>query len=157
MFKDHKEVRLLEEILQQSKEQTFILREIYRRTLPSTPTQILFHEVTMNPTEGGNTLIFTGTLAPAGAAFPAGTTFAVVSNDPSVSPTVDPTGLIVTIPLPTGWVENESIPLAVSYSTSSFVPNPSTAPTSLSATITPSAPPPPALLTPTSISFTQTQ
>jgi hypothetical protein len=150
------EIKLLKEILHQSKEQTFILREIYRRTIHPTPTKISFHEVTMLPTEGGNTLVFTGTLAPAGAEFPTGTIFAVTSNDPDVLPAVDSTGLVVTIPLPIGWVENTTTPLAIQWASSSFTPNPASSPTSLSATITPSAPPPPDALTPTSIVFNQT-
>jgi hypothetical protein len=38
------EIKLLKEILNQSKEQTFILREIYKRTPILTPTQVTFKE-----------------------------------------------------------------------------------------------------------------
>jgi len=97
----------------------------------------------MLPTTGGNTLVYTGTLSPVGALFTT-ETFTVTSNDPAVLPTVDPTGLIVTVPLPAGWVENAATPLAITYTT--------TAPASLSATITPSAP----VVVPTGIAFVQT-
>ena len=107
------------------------------------PTSIVFKEITMLSTTGGNTLVYTGTLSPVGALFTT-ETFTVSSNDPAVLPTVDATGLIVTIPLPVGWVENAATPLEITYTT--------TAPASLTATITPSAP----AVTPTGISFVQT-
>jgi hypothetical protein len=107
------------------------------------PTSIVFKEITMLPTIGGNTLVYTGTLSPVGSLFTT-ETFTVTSNDPAVLPTVDATGLIVTVPLPAGWVENAATPLAITYTT--------TAPASLTATITPSAP----AVTPTGISFVQT-
>ena len=81
--------------------------------------------------------VFTGTLVPAGSTFPTDATFAVTSNDPAVSPTVDATGLVVTGALPAGWVESTTTPLAYSYEAKS-ASNPSW---SLTATITPSAPP----------------
>jgi hypothetical protein len=149
----HKEERVLEEIRTILGHILHVLRRIEHQILPSTPTAISFKEITMLPTVGGNTLIFTGTLSPLGAQYPAGTTFTVTSNDPAVSPTVDPTGLIVTIPLPTGWVENPTTPLAIAYSTSTFVPNPSTSPSQITSTITPSVP----TVTPTGIAFGQTQ
>lgn len=154
MFERYKEVRLLEDILLQSREQTFLLWQIFRRTNHHTPTTISFKEITMLPTQGGNTLVYTGTLSPAGTTFPAGTAFTVTSNDVQVIPTVDSTGLVVTVPLPVGWVEDPVTPLSISYSTSTFVPVPADGPSSLTATITPSAPP--AALTPTSIAFNQT-
>lgn len=128
------------------------LREIRRELrqilgiLKPHPTSITFQEITMNPTQGGYTLVFTGTLAPAGAVYPADTTFTVTSNDPAVSPTVDTTGLVVTVPLPTGWVESTSVALAIQYAASSSEG-------SLSAVITPSAPP---ASFPTGITFAQT-
>jgi hypothetical protein len=128
------------------------LRIIRRELSPLTPTTIAFQETSMLPTIGGNTLVFTGTLAPSGAAYPVGTTFTVTANDPAVSPAVDPTGLIVTIPLPSGWVESATTPLEISYSTSTFTPEPSTSPSTITATITPSV----AAVTPTSITFAQT-
>jgi hypothetical protein len=112
---------------------------------PELPTGITFQENTMLPTVGGNTLIYTGTLSPVGSAFTT-ETFSVTSNDPAVLPTVDSTGLIVTVPLPAGWVESTTVPLAIQYSTS--------APASLAATITPSSPP---ATTPTGITFVQSQ
>lgn len=103
----------------------------------------------------GNTLVFTGTLAPAGSAFPAGTTFTVVSSDPTVTPTVDATGLIVTIPLPATFVDDPANPFNVVYTASGITPVPADAPTSITATITPSIPTPPTP-TPTGITFAQT-
>jgi hypothetical protein len=121
-----------------------------------TPSTITFKETTMNPTEAGQTQVFTGTLSPAGAAYPAGTTFTVTSNDPAVSPTLDPTGLIVSVTYPNGWSESTTTPLQFDYATSTFTPvAPGTA-TQITAVITPSAPPPPATPTPNSISFAQT-
>jgi hypothetical protein len=64
---------------------------------------------------------------------------------------VDATGLIVSVTYPSGWVESTTTPLAFTYAASSAsVPS-----WTLSATITPSAPP---VVTnyPTSITFTQT-
>ena len=101
----------------------------------------------MLPTIGGNTLVYTGTLSPAGAVYPADTTFQVTANDPAVLPTVDATGLIVSVPLPSGWVESTSTPLAISYAAQSVSAN-----GSLTATITPSAP----ATFPSAISFQQT-
>jgi hypothetical protein len=125
-------------------------------TLPPPPpsnlaTSISFKETSMLPTTGGNTLVYTGTLAPAGSVFAPDATFTVSSNDPAVLPTVDATGLIVTVPLPTGWVESTTTPLAIAYTSASI----STGQT-LTATITPSAPPPPPPVLATSIGFTQT-
>ena len=112
-------------------------------------TDVMFKEISMNPTEGGYTLIYSGTLAPAGSVFAPDATFTVTSNDPAVSPTVDSTGLIVTIPLPAGWVEDIVTPLAIDYASASASTG-----QALTAVITPSAPPP-ALAT--SISFQQIQ
>lgn len=126
-----------------------ILHELHELRHPnrSFPTSICFKEITMNPTIGGNTQVFTGVLAPSGATYPADTVFAVTSNDPAVVPTVDATGLIVTGALPAGWVESTTTPLAYAYTATS-------ASGSLSATITPSAPP---VTFPTGIAFAQTQ
>ena len=98
-------------------------------------TSIVFKEITMLPTVGGNTLVYTGTLAPAGSVLATDFVATVTSNDPAVLPTVDPTGLIVTVPLPAGWVESTTTPLAIAYATTS-----ATTGQALSATITPSAP-----------------
>ena len=128
------------------------LRRIERLLHPPTPTLISFQEITMLPPDAGNTLVYTGTLAPTGAAFSAGTTFAVTSSDTTVSPSVDPTGLIVTIPLPTGFVDDPANPLTITYVASGITPEPATSPTSITATITPTIPTP----TPTGIQFLQT-
>jgi hypothetical protein len=114
-----------------------------------TPTRTSFTEITMLPTIGGNTQIFTGTFVPAGSVPPTDAVYAVTSNDPAVSPTVDPTGLIVTGPLPAGWVESTTTPLAYTRTASSV-----SVPTwTLSDIITPSALP---AGLPTSTTFVQT-
>lgn len=123
------------------------IKHILERHQPKTPTRITFKEITMLPTQGGNTLVFTGTLAPAGAVYPSDTTFTVTSNDPAVSPTVDASGLVVTVALPAGWVESTTTPLAIAYQATSV-----SGPVSISATITHSAP----VVLPTSIFFQQT-
>jgi hypothetical protein len=120
---------------------------------PLTPTSITFsQENPMLAPVAGNTLVYTGTLAPAGATFPAGTTFSLQPSDPTVTPTVDATGLIVTIALPSTFVDNPAAPFNVVYTASGITPNPASAPSSITATITPSAP----TLTPAGISFQQT-
>jgi len=115
-------------------------------------TSIVFKENSMLSTTGGNTLVYTGTLAPAGSVFAPDATFTASSNDPAVVPTVDATGLVVTVPLPTGWVESTTTPLAISYVMSASINTGQT----LSATITPSAPPPPPPVLATSVAFSQT-
>ena len=114
---------------------------------PPPPTSITFKEISMLPPIAGNTLVYTGVLAPAGAQFPTDSVFAATSSDPTVSPSVDSTGLIVTIPLPTGFVDDPANPLTVSYTATS-----ASASMSLSASIQPTIPP----VTPTGITFTQT-
>ncbi len=138
------------------------LREIEHDLHPPTPphphphphptfaTSISFTEDSMNPTQAGNTQVFTGTLVPAGATYPADTTFTLTSNDPAVSPTVDSTGLVVSVTYPDGWVESTSTPLAFSYGAASVSEN-----GAISATITPSAPVGGAF--PSGISFQQSQ
>jgi hypothetical protein len=152
-----REIKLLEKIehLLESVERR--LAEIERRLpQPHTPTTLVFQESSMPlPPVAGNTLVYTATLSPAGSAFPAGTSFTVVSSDPTVTPTVDPTGLIITIPLPETFVDNPDAPFNVVYTASGITPEPSTSPTSLTATITPSVPVPPTP-TPTGIAFVQT-
>ena len=110
----------------------------------------------MNPTAAGQTQVYTGALSPEGSAFPAGTTFTVTANDPAVEVNVDATGLVVTVIYPAGWVESTTTPLELTYTTSTFVPSPSTSPAVISATITPSVPPVP-VDTPVGITFTQTE
>ena len=73
----------------------------------------------MLPVQAGNTLVYTGTLTPAGSILAPDFVATVTSNDPAVVPTVDPTGLIVTVPLPAGWVESTTTPLAITYATTS--------------------------------------
>ena len=104
----------------------------------------------------GNTLVYTGVLSPAGSQFSAGTSFAVVSNYPNVAPTVDASGLVVTIPLPADFVDDPANPFSVAYTASGIVPVPADSPTSITATITPSIPTPPTTDTTTSIAFSQT-
>ena len=103
----------------------------------------------MLSTTGGNTQIFTGTFVPAGSVPPTDALYAVTSNDPALSPTVDATGLIVTGPLPIGWVESTALPLAYTRTASSVLVLTWT----LSDVITPSAPP---VGLPTSTNFIQT-
>lgn len=112
------------------------------------PYRITFKEITMNPTAAGQTQVFTGTLTPSGATFPSDSVFGVISNDAAVSPSVDATGLIVSVTYPEGWTESTTTPLAFSYTASSASTG-----MSLSATITPSAP----AVIPTGITFQQTQ
>ena len=113
------------------------------------PTSTSFSEITMLSTIGGNTQVFTGTFVPAGSVPPPDAVYAVTSNDPAISPTVDPTGLIVTGILPAGWVESTTSPLAYTRTASSV----STPAWTLSDIITPSAPP---VGLPTSTTFLQT-
>lgn len=141
MHHDSEVVSLLKSIVHE-------LRAIKHELQPQLPTSTRFTEITMLPTQGGNTLVFTGTFVPAGSVPPADAQYAVTSNDPAVLPTVDATGLIVTIPLPTGWVEGQTL---VVTRTASSVSVPSW---TLSDPITPSAPPSANL--PTSTTFVQT-
>ena len=139
-----KEIRLLAEIVR-------LLKVLVEEEEPKLvlPTNINFKENIMGLSAvGGNTLVYTGSLSPAGSTLPADAVVTATSNDTAVSPTVDGTGLIVTIPLPTDWTGNATSPLAIAYSATS-ASNPSW---SLSATITPSVP----AVLPSGITFTQT-
>ncbi len=127
------------------------LREILRLLKPPTAVSISFKEITMNPTEAGQTQVFTGTLSPAGSVLASDAVAKIESNDPAVQPTLDSTQLIVSVTYPDGWVENATTPLVLSYTTSS-----ATTSQALSATITPSAPPPPPPVLATGIGFAQT-
>ncbi len=141
---------ILERLLKVAEHTLHELREIKRELQPKPfPTAIQFKEITMNPTEAGQSQVFTGTLVPAGATYPSDTQFTLTSNDPAVTPTLDSTGLIVSVTYPAGWVESATTPLQFAYSATSASEN-----GSLSATITPSAPPLPAF--PTGINFAQT-
>jgi hypothetical protein len=131
------------------------LRIIERQLFHPTPTAVCFKETSMLPADPGNVLVFTGVISPDGATFPAGTTFSVTASDPNVIPTVDATGLVVTIPIPATATPGES--LTITWQTSTFAPSPATSPASLQATIdltVGSAPPPAA--TPTAVVFNQT-
>lgn len=149
-------LELADELRRQAREKhldldTYLFEAIYRlATQPNTPTAISFHEVTMNPTAAGQTQVFTGTLSPVGSAFPTDVKTTITSNDTAVSPSLDSTGLIVSVTYPNGWVESTTTPLAFTYSASS-ASNPTW---NLGATITPSVPPAPPL--PLSITFFQT-
>jgi len=145
------EFRILEEILHE-------LRAIRREIAPRpTPTEASFKEMSMLPADPGNTLVFAIVLSPAGSAIPAGTVSTITSSDPTVVPTLDPTGLIVTVPLPTGITVGESVTLT--WDSGTFTPSPVNAPSSIgcSTTITIGAPPPPPTPTPVSAAFVQTQ
>lgn len=134
---------LLERILIELKE---IRRELHPHHALS--THITFQELTMNPTEAGQSQVFTGTLAPAGSVLATDAVATITSNDPAVVPTLDSTQLIVSVTYPAGWVESTTTPLSFTYATTSASTS-----QALSATITPSAPP--ANLA-TSITFAQT-
>ena len=105
----------------------------------------------MNSTQAGETQVFTGTLSPAGSILAPDAVATITSNDPAVSPTLDSTQLVVSVTYPAGWVESPSTPLEFAYATTSASTG-----QALSATITPSAPPPPAPVLATSIAFNQT-
>lgn len=156
------EITLLEKILKEGRETSHelarllhlghdLLYELKYLLQPLTPTDVAFQEFTMLPPIAGNTLVYVFQPKPAGSQFSAGTSFNLVSSDTSVTPTVDATGMIVTIPLPASFVDDPSNPFHVDWTASGIVPNPSTAPTSLSKTITPSV----AALTPTDGEFVQ--
>ena len=143
------------EIISLLKEDIRELRTIERQLSHPTPTAVCFKETSMLSADPGNTLVFTGTISPDGAVFPAGTTFTVTASDPNAIPTVDSTGLVVTIPIPATATSGES--LTITWQTSTFAPSPATSPASLQATIdltVGSAPPPAA--TPTAVVFNQT-
>jgi hypothetical protein len=147
---NREEVWLLRHILEEECAQTDLLRCINEKISPKIsnfPVNISFKEITMLPPTAGNTLVYTGTLSPAGAVFPSDTTFNLVSSDPTVTPTVDATGLIVTIPLPSTFVDNPASPFNVVYTAASVSEG-----GSITATITPSVP----AAFPTGITFTQT-
>jgi hypothetical protein len=111
-------------------------------------TSISFMETSMNPTAAGETQVFAGSLAPTGSVLASDAVATITSNDPSVSPTLDSTQLIVSVTYPAGWVESTTTPLAFAYATTSASTG-----QALSATITPSAPPNPLA---TAVSFAQT-
>ena len=155
MLTNHKILEILEardrqfsEILEHIRHE---LREIFRLLKPPTAVSISFKEITMNPTEAGQTQVFTGTLSPAGSVLASDAVAKIESNDPAVQPTLDSTQLIVSVTYPAGWTENATTPLVFSYTTSS-----ATTSQALSATITPSALPPPPPVLATGIGFAQT-
>jgi hypothetical protein len=148
-------------LLELEREQTWLLarvlgeiRDIKRELAPQSfplATSIRFKETSMNPTQAGQTQVFTGTLSPAGSVLASDAVATVTSNDPAVSPTLDSTQLVVSVTYPAGWVESTTEPLAFTYATTSASTG-----QALSATITPSAPPPPAPVLATSVAFNQT-
>lgn len=99
------------------------------------------------PPVAGNTLVYTGTLAPAGAVFPSDSVFAVTSSDPNAAASVDATGLVVTVALNASFVDSTASPLTVGYTATSASTG-----MSLSASIVPSIP----AVVPTGITFAQT-
>lgn len=103
----------------------------------------------MAPTEAGQSQVFTGTFVPAGSVPPTDAVYVVTSNDTAVSPSVDSTGLIVSVTYPAGWTESTTTPLAFTR-TASSASNPTW---TLSDIITPSAP---TVGFPTSTTFVQT-
>lgn len=145
-FNNNPETLLVELVCSIDERLEHLERLVHR--LISKPTSITFKEISMNPTAAGQTQVFTGTLAPAGAVFPPDSVYAVTSNDSAVSPSVDPTGLVVSVTYPQGWTESATTPLAFSYTATSASTG-----MSLAATITPSAP----VVVPTGITFAQTQ
>jgi hypothetical protein len=147
------ELHALRKIERQLEEIDRRLGRIERELRPrNTPITIVFKEQTMNPEGPGVTQAWTGTLSPAGSQFSTGTSFTAFPSDPTVTATVDATGLVVTIVYPSTFIANPASPFNVVYTASGIVPAPSSSPTSITATITPSAPIP----TPTGISFAQT-
>jgi hypothetical protein len=121
------------------------LKEIRRSLEPCPPpppptstlaTAITFQENPMNPTQAGQTQVFTGTLSPVGSVLAPDAVVTITSNDPAVTPTLDSTQLVVSVTYPTGWTESATTPLAFQYATTSASTS-----QALSATITPSAPP----------------
>ena len=145
MHYDHKILEALEKLLHVAEK---IEREL-RSKRHALATSILFQGDTMsNPTEAGQTQVFTGTLSPAGSVLASDAVATITSNDPAVSPTLDSTQLVVSVTYPSGWVESTTTPLAFAYATTSASTG-----QALSATITPSAP---ASNLATSISFAQT-
>jgi hypothetical protein len=144
---DHEERKELAEIRRGVREILHILR-------PELATSISFTQqgdpMALLPVQAGNTLVYTGTLSPAGSVFAPDAVVDVTANDPAILPTVDSTGLIVSVPLPAGWVESTATPLVISYSTTSASTS-----QALSASITPGAEVTPPVLA-SSISFVQT-
>jgi hypothetical protein len=118
----------------------------------SLATAVVFEEMSMNPTEAGQTQVFTGTLSPVGSVLAADALVSITSNDPAVVPVLDATKLVVSVTYPEGWTESTTTPLTFVYATSSASTS-----QALSATILPSAPPPPAPVLATGIGFSQTE
>jgi len=140
---EHQSVEVLHRILHE-------LREIRRELKPHPATSIYFTQENpmSNPTEAGQTQVFTGTLSPNGSVLAPDAVATITSNDPAISPSLDSTNLVVTVTYPAGWTESTTTPLAFAYATTSASTG-----QALSATITPSAAPSNLA---TSISFAQT-
>ena len=150
---DQKIVELLEASLAVQEASLRTLRRIEQEILPAIPTPLTvsFQGDTMSLVPG-TTAVFTGVTSPAGSAFPAGTTFTVTTTDPTVGASVDATGLIVSLVLPTTFVDDPSNPFSFTVVSSTYVPVPSTSPASITTITTPSTPVP----TPLSVTYTQT-
>ena len=129
------ESHYLREILETQERILHELRAIKHELAHPTPTATRFTEITMNPTAAGQSQVFTGTFVPAGSVPPTDAVYAVTSNDTVVSPSMDSTGLIVSVTYPAGWVESTTTPLAFTRTASS-----ASVPWTLSDIITPSAP-----------------
>jgi hypothetical protein len=150
------QIHILEWKIRRLERELHHLREQCGHNQPVTPTSIVFKEISMNLPDPGNTLVFTGTIQPTGAAFPSGTTFTVTSPDPNVSVSVDATGLVVTAII--AAIDVPGTVADITWTTSTFTPVPDGSPASLSVVIplTIGAPPPPPTPTPTGVTFAQT-
>ncbi len=72
-FNNNPETLLVELVCSIDERLEHLERLVHR--LISKPTSITFKEISMNPTAAGQTQVFTGTLAPAGAVFPSDSVF----------------------------------------------------------------------------------
>lgn len=100
--------------------------------------------------EPGNTLVFTGTISPEGAAFPEGTTFTAVSADPQVSVSVS--GLVVTAVIGNSPAGTDA---TITWESSVFTPEPATSPNQIKKVIPLTIVAAP-VSTPTDVEFAQT-
>ncbi len=149
----HNPFNELREIIELERQNHKLLRKLLNL---HTPKHIRFMEITMLPPNPGNTLVFTGTVSPDGSSFAAGTSFTAVSADPNVAASVDSTGLVVTAVI--GAAAVAGTVADITWATSTFSPEPTDSPASLSVVIplTIGAVQPPPVPTPTSVTFTQT-
>ncbi len=153
---EYREHELLERILERLRHIEVRIEYIEYLLISSqqpTPVNVKYQQENNMALVPGTTAVFTGVTSPAGSAFPAGTTFAVTTTDTTVTATVDATGLIVTLVLPTTFVDNPASPFSFTVTSSTFVPVPSTSPASITTITTPSIP----TATPLSVTYTQSQ